>query len=220
MQLGTPVRQLSDSHTWRKLVAKEYKETTHAKQGQDLESEDESNDHLKDKEQHNDNELDNQSNNCSEVWNNPTLTHRQSSRQYLMSLRLQWPRSRSHTTSHQQLAWLGTLDGDVIHPRPLSPPCSTIHNKAPCHQSTQRTSTPVDLRSHKALSGFPNNQKRSAVPLTCPSGPSCGFHSQLSPPGNPTQCHARTYYEPSPDSALPNSLALPLNSSPPRQGMK
>ena len=212
--------QLSDSHTWRKLVAKEYKETTHAKQGQDLESEDESDDHLKDKEQHNDNELDNQSDNCSEVWNNPTLMHGQSSRQYLMSLHLQWPRSRSHTTSRQQLARLGTPDGDVIHPHPLSPPRSTIHNKAPRHQSTQHTSTPVDLRSHEALSGFPNNQKRSAVPLTRPSGPSRSFRSQLSPPGNPTQCHARTYYEPFPDSALPNSLALPLNSSLPRQGTK
>src|SRR5258708_8017364 len=160
MQSGTPVRQLSDSHMWRKLVAKEYKETTHAKQGQDLESEEEIDNHRKEKEQHNDNELDNQSNNCSEVWNNPTLMHGQSSRQYLMSSHLQWPRSRSHTTSRQQLAWLGTPDGDVIHPCPLSPPRSTIHNKAPRHQSIQRTSTPVDPRSHKALSRFPNNQKR------------------------------------------------------------
>src|SRR5260370_34885904 len=127
MQSGTPVWQLSDSHTWRKLVAKEYKETTHAKQGQDLESEDESDDHLKDKEQHNDNEPDNQSDNCSEGWNNPTLTHRQSSRQYLMSSHLQWPRSRSHTTSHKQLACLGTSEGDMIHPHQLSPLRSTIH---------------------------------------------------------------------------------------------
>jgi hypothetical protein len=75
---GTAVRQLRDSQTWKKLVAKELKKAARVKQGQDLESEDEDDDEIEEEEQYDGNQSDNR----NEVRSNATSTRGRSSKEH------------------------------------------------------------------------------------------------------------------------------------------
>jgi hypothetical protein len=210
------VRQLRDSHTWKKLVAKVHKEVTHVKDGRDLESDDKCEDNSDEEGQYNGD----QSDNHNEVQYSATWTHGRSSEDHPTQPR----QPRTGTISRQQSVQLGTSDEGVVRPHP--PPLPTARINAPHQRSTQRGDTPVNLRSHEA-SVFPNNRKQFAVPSTT-RRPSHNFRSRPSPSGNPTQhsshshllSHARTHYNPPPNSACPRSLAPPANLSLPRRGTK
>ena len=224
---GTAVRQLRDSQTWKKLVAKELKKVARVKQGQDLESEDEDDDEIEEEEQYDGNQSDNR----NEVRSNATSTRGRSSKEHATRSRPQ-PKSRSDAIdlNRQQSVRLVTSDDESIRAGPPLP--STARINASRQHSIQRSGTPVDLRAHETTYVLPNNRKRGVVPSTTHRHPpfqtlTHDSHSRSALSGNPTQrgthshppSRAGMHYQPPSQSARPR-LHPPGNLSPPRPATK
>ena len=168
------MRQLRDSHTWQKLVAKDHKKGKLAvKPGHHLESEDGVDDFEEERDDDDDDD--------DEIQSNTTLKRGRSLNEDVVQSRPQPKRSRSDVNNHQRSVQLGgTSDGEASRVRP--PPQSTGRLNIARQQSFRRGGTPVDPRAHEAL---PNHRQRSVVQST--RRPSPTHHDSFVRPSTSTR---------------------------------